>query len=97
MICSPADPCARLLAAGRPVHGHDLLAVLRRREYEAECDVGPVAAVGVHVDPVDRVGVEGVGLGAEVRVGVHDQDAAIIARRGEREHVAQIESCVACG
>ena len=55
---SPTGPGWRAWATGGVPGGPGLHAVVERGEGEGERDVGLQVAVGVDVDPVDRVGVE---------------------------------------
>ena len=67
--CSPTASGSLGLVAGGQVDVDGLAAVLRLGEHEAERDVVAEVAVVVDPDPVDRIGVQEVGL----RVGVEDQ------------------------
>lgn len=84
--------------AGRTVHGDGLAAGVGAGEGERVGDVGPVVAVAVDVDPVDRVRVELGGLGGGVRVHVHDEDGpAGRGGRREREQVGEVQPGVTAG
>jgi hypothetical protein len=63
------------LAAGGVVGGRGLPAVFGFGESEAERHIRKRVAVGVNVEPVDRIWVEPVAFGERVRV--HDQHGPV--------------------
>lgn len=81
----------------RAIEGHRLRPLCRIREDIAERDVSIRIVIGVHVHTVDRFGVVGRCLAAEIRVGIHDQNGVFPIRGQEDKDIGQIQPSIITG
>src|SRR5262249_17511130 len=79
------------LRARRHEYVNGLSAVLRLREYVAECDVRQVIAVVIDVDPIDCVGMKCVRIGIRVE---DNHGSVFVIGRLECVQVTQMKSLI---